>query len=207
MVKIELTEDQKGSRQFWCNRSKLKPNPDPWHDVVIPGFDGRDAVPEVPPDDESLYPDDKEEPIPQYQQIHPALDLDTDDEFSVPGGMQHEEIDYTPTDAEDEAGATFWLASSYANPGMLQYGHTNDKLSSTFARNLHSEVAEPYIMAKYDSWENTQAAFEHLRSTKPTFVWMANSIESDPFMNSWLLCSVANYQRCEDKYFVLAIPC
>ena len=97
MVKIELTEDQKGSRQFWGNRSKLKPNPDPWHDVVIPGFDGRDAVPEVPPDD-------KEEPIPEHQTVHLALDLDTDDEFIVPGGMQHEEFDYSPTDAEDEAG-------------------------------------------------------------------------------------------------------
>ena len=49
MVKIELNEDHKGRRQFWCNRSKVKRNPDPWHDVMIPGLEGRDGVTEVPP--------------------------------------------------------------------------------------------------------------------------------------------------------------
>ena len=44
MVKIELNEDHKGRRQFWCNRSKVKRNPDPWHDVIIPGLANQDIV-------------------------------------------------------------------------------------------------------------------------------------------------------------------
>ena len=30
------------------NQTKLRKNPDPWHDVVIPGLEGRDAIVTVP---------------------------------------------------------------------------------------------------------------------------------------------------------------
>ena len=37
-----------GGQVIAVNQSKLRKNPDPWHDVVIPGLDGKDAVPTVP---------------------------------------------------------------------------------------------------------------------------------------------------------------
>ena len=47
-----VTIDLKGTATQ-VNQSKLRKNPDNWHDVVIPGLDGRDAVPTVP----GLYDD------------------------------------------------------------------------------------------------------------------------------------------------------
>ena len=35
------------------NNSKLRKNPDDWHDVVIPGLEGRDGTPTVPGEPEN----------------------------------------------------------------------------------------------------------------------------------------------------------
>ena len=43
MVTIDL-----GGQAVLVNQSKLRKNPDPWHDVVIPGVDGRNDYPTVP---------------------------------------------------------------------------------------------------------------------------------------------------------------
>eukprot|EP00975_Prorocentrum_lima_P025846 5438502-Prorocentrum_lima.AAC.1 len=40
MITIELA-----GRTIRVNQSKLRPNPDPWHDVNIPGLEGCDLVP------------------------------------------------------------------------------------------------------------------------------------------------------------------
>ena len=40
MVRIQLTDcSPDHRRQFWVNRSLIRKNPDPWHDVIIPGLD------------------------------------------------------------------------------------------------------------------------------------------------------------------------
>jgi len=43
MVTIDI-----GGRMTLTNISKIRKNPDPWHDVVIPGLDGRDGTVTVP---------------------------------------------------------------------------------------------------------------------------------------------------------------
>ena len=43
MIEIDL----KG-KTIQVNQSKIRKNPDKWHDVVIPGLEGRDGVPEYP---------------------------------------------------------------------------------------------------------------------------------------------------------------
>ena len=51
MVMIELS-----GQAVQVNQSKLRKNPDPWHDVVIPGLEGRDGVVTVPGVDPSGSP-------------------------------------------------------------------------------------------------------------------------------------------------------
>ena len=43
MIKIDI-----GEKPVLVNQSKIRKNPDPWHDVMIPGLLNRDGVPVVP---------------------------------------------------------------------------------------------------------------------------------------------------------------
>ena len=43
MIKVEVENTIKS-----CNQYKLRRNPDPWRDFVVPGLTNRDGVPEVP---------------------------------------------------------------------------------------------------------------------------------------------------------------
>ncbi len=43
MIKIDIN-----GKTIRVNQSKIRKNPDPWHDVVIPGLERRDAVVTVP---------------------------------------------------------------------------------------------------------------------------------------------------------------
>ena len=44
--------DNKG-QTLRVNKSKLRKNPDNWHDVVTPGLQGKDGVPTVPGEPDS----------------------------------------------------------------------------------------------------------------------------------------------------------
>ena len=49
MVKTQLQDNtQEHIRRFWVNRSLIRKNPDPWHDVIIPGLDTRYTGTELP---------------------------------------------------------------------------------------------------------------------------------------------------------------
>ena len=49
MVKIQLQECSPDHvRRFWVNRSLIRKNPDPWHDVPIPGLDGETTGTQLP---------------------------------------------------------------------------------------------------------------------------------------------------------------
>ena len=136
---------------------------------MIPGIDGRDGVTEIPTEEDFEVP--SEEPIPHPQQIHPSqasYDLDpSDHDGAIPVGIHTEDFPYSPSYDTDlgEVDSTLWVCSPHVEPAVLQYGHMNDRLSSTFAMNLHSEVAEAYLMEKLSSWPDTYAAFNHLQAT------------------------------------------
>ena len=56
-----LTIDLRG-QAVRVNQSKIRKNPDPWHDVVIPGLEGRDDSPTVPV--ETVVAEEPEAPRP-----------------------------------------------------------------------------------------------------------------------------------------------
>ena len=71
MVRIQLTDcSPDHRRQFWVNRSLIRKNPDPWHDVIIPGLDENYQGTELPKapwvyleEDECGVP----VPVPEYR--------------------------------------------------------------------------------------------------------------------------------------------
>ena len=99
---MELQNEDGTKENRRVNQSKLRKNPDNWHDVVIPGLDRRNDVPTVPERktdsnepvkfkrnaEPEIWPDKEEGPSLNKQLLpHPddqqARELfgDTDDEF------------------------------------------------------------------------------------------------------------------------------
>ena len=72
------------------NQTKVRKNPDPWHDVVIPGLEGRDAVPTVPgmlprPDDD----EDTERPAPATPIYEPESPRDSPRNVFPKGALEN----------------------------------------------------------------------------------------------------------------------
>ena len=153
MVEVQFSD---GTRKV--NQSKLRKNPDPWHDVVIPGLDGRDDMPTVPSADRS----------DPNQQPEPA----TDDTFRIPDGPTTEMTDL------DEPGYNFWLHNvEYCSTAFQQYCLDNDQLSAVLGQDY--PVSSPiFLDSTFSVLDSARCAAETQRD-QPQVVWISVPLDRE----------------------------
>ena len=188
------------------NQSKIRKNPDPWHDVVIPGVDGRDDYCTVPGGELDAEPAVPLEapPTPILQPEHPG--------YSPTSEAENDFISSSRWLSESEKSApTFWLkgdswvsetakqgSPKLGAPWFKQYCTVNDKLSAVVGQ--YRQTGEPVFL------DHTFVSARELLvidKYKPKVVWI-NATESNDVA---AFCDdVATFQVQSGNNFVVAIP-
>jgi len=124
------------------NSSKVRLNPDPWHDVVVPGLQGRDAVPTVPTRQNNVG--EVSPKTPPAPIVLGDRELQEDGlPSSIQLGLVEPEHLWSPSEPEDDI---FWLVDD--KDFLFQQLYTmNDKLSSVVS-GLGYSVGLPVDISK-----------------------------------------------------------
>ena len=175
MVKIQLQDcSPEHIRRFWVNRSLIRNNPDPWHDVTIPGLDDHQNGTELPRPPYIYLEEEGEygEPRPTADDRPDGADPDqdiidrTNDEFERevaeqlsldlerpkrsrrkkdPDPDDQEETDRAFGDISDEE-QTFWLSTYRVDTAFMQVCHCSDRMSAICGANLERDVSVPILL-------------------------------------------------------------
>ena len=208
------------------NQSKIRKNPDPWHDVVVPGVDGRDdycTVPDSPPvvvrrrrtgkqpehSPPPLVQDAGErEPSPEYSPLDgsppPTPDINGESDYITSLSLFAVSEEFTPCMwLQGDSWAAESLVTS--KQGVIkkgfwfkQYCNANDKLSAVIGQN--SRTGTPVFL---DDKFRPAEELADLQKFRPRMVW----ISADERNRTAMFCrDAAEVQmRCKNK-FVIAIP-
>ena len=131
MVTIDL-----GGQVVTVNQSKLRKNPDSWHDVVIPGIDDTEVIIEVPGTNGESSQQVPEAPAtPTYSPASPAP-MTPPAEYGRNSSSSHS-ISVT---TEEVTAPTLWVTSE--KPILMEVSWDNDMLSAFSSRQC--PVAEPH---------------------------------------------------------------
>jgi len=177
------------------NESKLKLNPDPWHDVVIPGVDNRDAVVTVPP-------------IPGSAPATPQLAL------PAPGSPPpHLRTGFPPMGSGGLSVSTpeLWLPINDERCHFLQVCCHSDKLSAWADQFISSP--EPIVMSGpgFSRSDRTglETGLKRLGVCQPSVLWVSlctsDSMPHDTIAPEFCYRAIeGQYNR--NKRFVFAYP-
>jgi len=166
------------------NQSKMRKNPDPWHDVVIPGLEGRDDHPTVPGQDRPIWPENVE---PTDAAESPTRDPANDVDLAEPY-------------------YDFWLHNPNMDElaGFQQYCVTNDQLSAVLGQSY--PVASPIFLPEsaFTSLDSARCAAEVFNEC-PQVAWMTIPQRvNDELLN--YVYHLAEHQTKIGGHFVIAHP-
>ena len=169
-----VTIDYKGQPAL-VNQSKIRRNPDPWHDVVIPGVDGHDGVPTVPVDPSEREP-------------------------SAIAGCVHSS---NSSERIEVHAPTLWLYGK--GKDLMQFCSDSDKLSAVVGLSHSvAEPVFMDKGFDYDDASRATSGVMAVRTVRPTVVWISPSHRMNTLMTSEFVWTIANEQMKNGGFFVLA---
>ena len=160
-----------GVRNVWTNRSKVRKNPDPWHDVLIPGLDSK-VRPTLPSKnsfrpvafrDQTGNQSDNQVPLLAPQNEQPFTQPDEDE--PIPAGEFDKERDeaeiaelFAPSDHEEEFYVSMerYAYNTYASNRREDFGcytwRPNMTENPTFLEFGYDDVLSAHFSAQIDSF-------------------------------------------------------